>query len=98
MTTHTPGKWNKYRTPKGYFICAVSDDTYDKDIIEVYDSEDITTAEFEHNANLVCAAPDLLIACELALALIRGEIYNVIDPENRIVAPALRKAIEKATK
>jgi hypothetical protein len=66
----------------------------------VYDEvtgENIAVTFNPEDGQLVSAAPDLLIACELALALIRGEIYNVIDPENTIVAPALRKAIEKAT-
>jgi hypothetical protein len=64
----------------------------------VYDEitgENIAVTYDPENARLVAAAPDLLDACKLALALIRGELYEV-DAENRIVAPALRNAIEKA--
>jgi hypothetical protein len=64
----------------------VYDETTGENIAITYDPE---------NARLVAAAPDLLDACKLALALIRGELYEV-DAENRIVAPALRNAIEKA--
>jgi len=64
----------------------------------VYDEvtgENIAVTFNPEDGQIVSAAPDLLIACELALALIRGELYTT-DAENRIVAPALRKAIEKA--
>lgn len=45
--------------------------------------------------NLIIAAPDLLGACKLAEDLITGKLSGV-DPENTMVLPALRAAIEKA--
>ena len=51
--------------------------------------------EDEPNARLIAAAPDLLEACELARKSICGEL-DELDPENRIVLPALKAAIAKA--
>lgn len=100
--THTPGPWQKESDGAGEFgIHADAGRTW-KFVAMVtangQGSAVVTEAEAEANARLVAAAPELLAACELALAYM--ERHSVPAPEY-VTARAndlniLRAAIAKA--
>lgn len=81
-TKHTPGPW----TIAGHD---------DADTMEIWDKHGAFASCETRNARLIAAAPDLLAACQLALACADPDYDRDMDPEG--VITTLEKAIGKAT-
>lgn len=90
MSNHTRGPWAVYSGPN---------------IVRVSDEEAISVAlvsrrrdEWEANAALIAAAPDLLEELETAIAWIeeRGQPSAIYAPTAEQILPQLRAAIAKA--
>jgi hypothetical protein len=58
---HTPGPWQEFAESGDYWIAQVIDDGMPG--VSICASDDISGGDVD----LICAAPDLLLACELAL-------------------------------
>jgi hypothetical protein len=85
---HTPGPWSTGCDEDGHMVYAADDSAVADALRDDGDAE----AEVS-NARLIAAAPDLLAACQVALAAYRLAGKDV--PENSTAA-TLRSAIAKA--
>ena len=94
MNKHSPGPWEYHATED--WVAGSPDGAYNivanGPIARVGDicNEEATIA----NARLIAAAPDLLAAVEVALALMEGEGLDELHGD---VAEVLRDVIEQAT-
>lgn len=94
-TRHTPGPWRLKPFASGYDICidGVSSEASGGWFIELHsglnerDSADIH-AEFEANAALIIAAPDLLVALHNTLSLLKA----FTTAEDAVAAAVWREA------
>lgn len=70
---HTPGPWTKDLTGDGkYYIIGDGQSQWGTHVAEVY-SDDTDRDEAAANSNLIQHAPELLAACEAALAAFRAK-------------------------
>lgn len=88
MGKHTPGEWKVWggginvRTKKGHIFIAACGSNDSQRSIE----------EYQANARLISAAPDLLEACKKAYQY----IGNIADGKATIIFTKLQQAIAKA--
>ena len=88
MTEHTPGPW---QDAGGWFVTAPERQLV---VAEVY-AVGRPDEEVDANTRLIAAAPDLLAACELALATFRRDRMEEIDDREPEI-DALRAAVAQA--
>jgi len=98
MSKHTPGPWKFVPHMKDHRIFAVKKTKYHrtKTICDLYDNPQ-RPQEFEANARLIAAAPELLYACKEALAgylVIQSTFDRPEDVQPMI--DTLRQVITKA--
>ncbi len=90
---HTPGPWYIKRGNEGILTTISNRKTYCKHsfhIAIIFPWIRRKSSEHEANANLIAAAPELLLACNFALqGIIHGEVDNTTK---EILETAIKKA------
>lgn len=89
-TTHTPGPW-EVSEGRGFRSIKASDGGH-----VIASDQGEFTGNWEANARLIAAAPDLLEAAKHTLSVLEGTGTKIEGRENFIGIPALRAAIAKA--
>lgn len=90
MSKHTPGPWAAHTVADGAYTVYLPEDGMVVCSRNPYESK---AAEFEANARLIAAAPELLAALELARAiLVEVEHYRADGHSVAIIDAAIAKA------
>lgn len=91
-TCYTPGPWQLWLHPRGAFSVKSRGD-YDESFMIASRNAFAEMAEEMHaNARLISAAPDLLIACKVALTSLRHSGIVGSSPETDVIEAAISKA------
>jgi len=86
--SHTPGPWKVDKNHKGFVNIRRDVDSYTSDIATVWD---FYAENYESNASLIAAAPDMLEALEIAIWIIEKNIHGPVAGYSNIL-DAVRKA------
>jgi len=86
--SHTQGPWKVDKNHKGFVNIRRDVDSYTSDIATVWD---FYAENYESNARLIAAAPDMLEALEIAKWIIEKNIHGPVAGYSNIV-DAIQKA------
>jgi hypothetical protein len=92
MSKHTPGPWETDDHETHWSIMAGDQHVAD---VRAFNSPVTTFAEGDANARLITAAPNLLAACERALAWLEPFQDEEVCPERLALVECLQTAILK---
>lgn len=92
QTLHTPGPWQVWLHPFGAFSVKPRGDYDESFMIASRNAFEDMKDEMHANALLIGAAPDLLIACKVALSSLRHSGIVGKSPETDIIEAAIAKA------
>jgi hypothetical protein len=94
---HTPGPWKRY---EGYGVDfrrpVITDSIPDRDgkcVANCICYVATTNQDWDANAKLIAAAPDLLLACKVALYSLRCSGIKGRSPETDTIEAAIAKAV-----